>query len=309
MRIFVAGSTGQVATALVERASARASGAGARTSGAGAGSRIDLVAIGRPSLDLSTGSGLGELIEAARPDVVVDAAAYTAVDRAESEPDAAFALNRDGAGRLAAEAARLRVPFVHLSTDYVYDGSKSTPYLETDPTGPIGVYGRSKLEGELAVLAAHPGALVLRTAWVYSPFGQNFVRTMLRLASERDVLRVVDDQIGNPTSALDIADAILTIAARLADQPSVPPGGVYHLAGTGETTWCGFARTIMAEAGALGHRVVPVEPIATADYPTPARRPANSRLDTAKLAATFGIRLPAWEDSLTAVIARLVPRP
>jgi dTDP-4-dehydrorhamnose reductase len=190
MRIFVAGSSGQVALALAERAAQRG---------------VELISAGRPNLDLATGRGLPELIEAASPTVLINAAAYTAVDRAEAEEELAFAVNAEGTRRLAETAHRLKIPFLHLSTDYVFDGDKPDPYVETDPANPMGAYGRSKLAGERMALAACPTTLILRTAWVYSPFGSNFVKTMLRLAQERDVLRVVDDQIGCPTSALDIA--------------------------------------------------------------------------------------------------------
>lgn len=290
--IFVAGATGQVAQALVEAARRR---------------DVPLVAYGRPLIDLERLEGLGAAVVATRPVAVVNAAAYTAVDKAEGEPERAFAINRDGAAALARAAAVLGVPFVHLSTDYVFDGAKDAPYVESDPTGPAGVYGRSKLEGEQAVLAAHEKAIVLRTAWVYGPHGNNFVRTMLRLAGERDGLRVVDDQRGSPTAAPDIAEGILSIldvVERSGWQREF--AGVYHLAGTGETTWCGFARAIMAEAAARGARAVPVEAIGTADFPTPARRPANSRLDTTRLAEVFGVRLPPWHDSLADTLDRLI---
>ena len=290
--IFVAGATGQVAQALVEAARRRG---------------VPLVAYGRPLIDLERLEGLGAAVVEAPPLAVVNAAAYTAVDKAESEPERAFAVNRDGAAALARAAAVLGVPFIHLSTDYVFDGAKAAPYVESDPTGPAGVYGRSKLEGEQAALAANERTIVLRTAWVYGPHGSNFVRTMLRLAGERDSLRVVDDQQGSPTAAPDIAEGILTVldvVGRSGWQREF--SGVYHLAGTGEATWCGFARAIMEEAGARGARAVPVEAIGTADYPTPARRPANSRLDTTRLAEVFGVRLPPWRESLASTLDRLI---
>jgi dTDP-4-dehydrorhamnose reductase len=290
--IFVAGATGQVAHALVEAAQRRG---------------VELVAHGRPGFDLERPEGLGAAVVEARPAAIVNAAAYTAVDKAESEPARAFAINRDGAAALARAAAVLDVPFIHLSTDYVFEGSKPTPYVEDDPTGPTSVYGQSKLAGEAAVVAAHRKAIVLRTAWVYGPHGGNFVKTMLRLAGERDSLKVVDDQVGSPTAATDIAEAILSILAiveRSGWQEAF--GGVHHLAGSGETTWCGFARAIMEEAAARGACAVPIAPIATAEYPTPARRPANSRLDATRLQQTFGIRLPPWRDSLAETLDRLV---
>jgi dTDP-4-dehydrorhamnose reductase len=289
--ILVVGATGQVARALIERGRRR----GAM-----------LVALGRPALDLEKPFGLGSAIVDLHPAAIVNAAAYTAVDKAESEPERAFAINRDGAAALARAAAVLDVPFVHLSTDYVYDGGKPAPYVEEDPTGPAGVYGRSKLEGEQAVRAASPKAIVLRTAWVYSPYGNNFVKTILRLASERDRLRVVADQVGSPTSALDIAEAILTILARIDGDWQERYAGTYHLAGGGEASWCDLARATLAVAAPHGGRAVPVDAITTADYPTPARRPANSRLDTTRLAETFGVRLPPWRESLEETVARLL---
>jgi dTDP-4-dehydrorhamnose reductase len=291
MRIFVAGSSGQVALALAERATQRG---------------VELISAGRPNLDLATGRGLPELIEAASPTVLINAAAYTAVDRAEAEEELAFAVNAEGTRRLAETAHRLKIPFLHLSTDYVFDGDKPDPYVETDPANPMGAYGRSKLAGERMALAACPTTLILRTAWVYSPFGSNFVKTMLRLAQERDVLRVVDDQIGCPTSALDIADALLTLVAHVTSRRE-PEWGIFNLVGSGEASWCGFAREILQQAADRGARIVPVEAIPTSAYPTPAKRPANSRLDGSRLRKIFGIGLPDWRDSLSVVIDRLIP--
>jgi dTDP-4-dehydrorhamnose reductase len=197
---------------------------------------------------------------------------------------------------LAAAAARRGVPFIHVSTDYVFDGRKEAPYREEDVPSPLGAYGRSKLEGEAAVRAACPAAVILRTSWVYSPYGQNFVTTMLRLAETHDTVRVVDDQHGAPTAAADLAGAILDLAERLTGDPGT--GGVYHLAGAGETTWRGFAAAIFAGWARRGHRVPRLEAITTAQYPTPAHRPANSRLDCSKIARVFGLRLPPWQTSL-----------
>lgn len=288
-RLLVTGCTGQVALSLKERAAAHPG--------------IEVVLLGRPGLDLEQPDLVAASIMAAKPDAVISAAAYTAVDKAEAEPSRAFAANRDGAAAAARAAAALGVPFIHLSTDYVYSGDKPSPYVESDATGPVSVYGRSKLEGEQAVLAAHGQALILRTAWVYSPFGSNFVKTMLRLGKEREVVKVVDDQQGNPTSAIDIADAVLRIAPELRDQAA---GGIYHLCGTGSTTWCGFARAIFAEAAMRGMAVPRVEAIGTADYPTPARRPANSRLDTAAFASRFGHALRPWPEAVAETVARLL---
>lgn len=286
MRILVSGRNGQLAMSLIEQAATRPG--------------FEVIAMGRPELDLEDPASVGPAIAAARPDLVINAAAYTAVDKAEQEPEKAFAVNRDGASAAAAAAAGLNVPFIHLSTDYVYPGTKPGPYVETDATGPLGVYARSKLEGEIAVRGAHPTALVLRTSWIYSPFGANFVKTMLRIGKDREEVSVVDDQIGNPTSALDLADAILRIA------PGLDAGGIYHLCGSGDVTWCGFAREIFAQSKALGGPCPKVRAITTADYPTPARRPANSRMSTDAFAARFGFRLRPWQDALAETVARLV---
>lgn len=286
MRVLVTGRNGQVATSLIEKADMFP--------------RIEVVAAGRPELDLEDAASVSRAIAAARPDVVVNAAAYTAVDKAEQEPARAFAVNRDGAAAAAAAATALGLPFIHLSTDYVYPGDKPSPYVESDATGPLGVYGQSKLEGEMAVRAAHPSPLILRTSWVYSPFGANFVKTMLRLAKDRPVLSVVDDQTGNPTSALDIADAILRIL------PMLTTGGTYHLCGTGDVTWFGFAREIFAASAALGGPRSELKAISTAEYPTPARRPSNSRMSTAAFEARFGIRLRAWQEATAETVARLL---
>jgi dTDP-4-dehydrorhamnose reductase len=217
---------------------------------------------------------------------VINAAAYTAVDRAESEQDLAFAINRDGARILAEACATIGLPFIHVSTDYVFDGTKRSPYVETDPVAPVSVYGQSKEAGERAVFEFCPHAMVFRTSWVFGIEGANFVKTMLRLGRERPLLRVVNDQFGCPTFADDLAHALISAAARY--EP-----GLYHLAGTGHTTWYGFAREIFA-----GHTTPDVEPITTADYPTPAKRPANSVLDCTKARTVLGVELPHWTDGL-----------
>ncbi|TGS18144.1 dTDP-4-dehydrorhamnose reductase [Mesorhizobium sp. M2E.F.Ca.ET.209.01.1.1] len=291
MRLAVTGREGQVAASLVEAARDR--------------DDVEVVTVGRPALDLARPDTVFAALEAARPDIVVSAAAYTAVDQAEDKQDLAFAVNAVGAGKVAEAAARLGVPVIHLSTDYVFDGTKDGAYVETDPTAPLGVYGASKLAGEEAVAAANPRHLILRTAWVYSPFGRNFVKTMLRLAADRDEIAVVADQWGNPTSALDIADAILHAAARLRDDRNFAAFGIYHLAGEGDTNWSGFARHILDTSKALGGPHASVRDIATADYPTRARRPANSRLSSAKFASAFGWQAPHWRDAVGRVVRRL----
>ena len=292
MRFVVTGREGQVVRSLVER-------------GSSAGHEI--IALGRPELDL-TGDpdAIVSAIKSARPDIVVSAAAYTAVDKAESEPDLAFLVNEGGARAVARAASELRVPLIHLSTDYVFDGSKASPYVEDDATAPTGVYGASKLAGEQAVLAEHGDSAILRTAWVYSPFGANFVRTMLRLARDRDEVAVVADQRGNPTSGLDNADGVLAVAANLVAGDNPAQRGIFHLAGEGEANWAEFAEAIFAASAQAGGPTAEVNPITTADYATPAKRPANSRLDTAKLAKVHGVRLPLWRTSVNEVVGRLL---
>ncbi|MCK0198006.1 dTDP-4-dehydrorhamnose reductase [Ancylobacter sp. 6x-1] len=291
MRVAVTGRTGQVVSALVER---------------GPLAGIDVLPVGRPDMDLADPSSVARALAAAEPDVIVSAAAYTAVDKAESEPELAHAINATGAGAVASAAARLGVPVVHLSTDYVFDGSKSSAYREDDPVHPLGVYGTSKLAGERAVAAATPDHAILRVAWIFSPFGANFVRTMLRLSETRDVVRIVADQQGGPTSALDIADAVLTVATRLRAGPVPELRGIFHLPPAGEANWASFAEAIFAGAGKRGRNPCAVEPITTADYPTPARRPANSRLAGERIAAIHGIALPDWRDSLETCLDRLL---
>jgi dTDP-4-dehydrorhamnose reductase len=250
-----------------------------------------VAAFTRAGLDLAHVDAIRARVDEVRPDVIVNAGAYTAVDNAESEPELARAVNATAPGVLAEEAKRRGALLVHYSTDYVFDGTQEAPYVETDGTGPLGVYGRTKLEGELAIAAVSPRHVILRTSWVYASRGRNFLLTMLRLARERPELRVVDDQHGAPTWARDLAVATAKIIPPAATEIT---SGVYHATAAGATTWCGFAREIVRAAGLA----TPVRAIATADYPTPARRPANSVLSNAKLAATFGVTLPDWRDSL-----------
>lgn len=293
MRIYVVGGQGQVARSLQEAAAGEA--------------EVVFRCGRRPDVDLLRPASIEQALAEFRPDIVVNPAAYTAVDKAESEPDQAFALNRDGARAVAAAAASRDTPVIHLSTDYVFDGTKDAAYVESDPVNPRSVYGRSKHEGELAVAAANPQHIVLRTSWVYAPFGTNFVRTILRLAAERDHLRVVDDQIGCPTYAPDIAEAIIAIAKKVVAEGWHPKfGGVTHLAAPDALTWYAFASGIVSGATARGKRSVHVSPIHTSDYPTPAERPANSRLSTAKLASVFDVRLPPLEHSLANCLDRLL---
>jgi dTDP-4-dehydrorhamnose reductase len=241
-------------------------------------------------------------VDAALPRAIVNAAGYTAVDRAESEPERAFAINRDGAERLAATARRLQIPFVHVSTDYVFDGHKSSAYFEDDIPCPLGVYGRSKLEGEFAVMDTNPDALIFRTSWVYSPYGDNFLKTVLRLADTQDVVRVVDDQRGAPTAAIDVASAIVDALRQVNGKNAQARAGIYHVTAAGETTWYGFAKVIFSGWHDRGHRVPVLEPITSADYPSRIERPANSRLDCGKTDRVFGIRMPLWSMSVGACL-------
>ncbi len=289
--IGVVGSSGQVACALKHAAQGRT---------------VRVVATGRPRLDLTSPDSLDRWIAEVRPSLIVNAAAYTAVDRAESEPEAAFKLNAEGPALLAALAAERDIPLIHISTDYVFDGHKGSAYVEDDPVNPLGVYAASKVAGEMSVRGSCPRHVILRTQWVYGETGANFVKTMLRLATTQDVVRVVGDQKGAPTYAADIADAILTIAARVASgSPDRIPWGTYHLSGGGTTTWHGFAAEIFRLWAMHGAKVPRLEEIATRDYPTAARRPANSILDNTKIAATFGIALPPWQGQLALCLANL----
>ncbi|MEN0106758.1 MAG: dTDP-4-dehydrorhamnose reductase, partial [Pseudomonas sp.] len=236
-----------------------------------------------------------------RPDLIINAAAYTAVDLAESEAEQAFAINATAPGVLAEEANALGIPLIHYSTDYVFDGSKNAPYHEDDPTQPLGVYGQSKLAGEQAIAAVGGQYLILRTSWVYSLYGRNFLLTMQRLLQEREELRVVSDQIGAPTWAGTIAS---TTAALISHWQNGKPGpwGIYHLSGQGETSWFGFASAIGEHLHANGKPCARLVPIASSEYPTPAQRPLNSRLDCARLQTAWQVQLPAWHTALSACL-------
>ncbi len=291
MRIAVTGKAGQVVTSLIER---------------GTAAGYEVIALGRPELDLADPASVARALEVAAPDAIVSAAAYTAVDKAESESDLAHAVNGAGAGAVAQAARALGVPLVHISTDYVFDGTLGRPYVESDLTGPTGVYGASKLAGEQAVQAAHgDNSAVLRVAWVYSPFGANFVKTMLRLADDRDEVSVVADQLGNPTSAFDIADGIIRVANNMVADSYPELRGVFHMTASGEASWADFAEAIFAASAAQGGPSARVKRIITADYPTPAKRPANSRLDCSLIAKAHGVILPDWRQSLEDMMARL----
>jgi len=289
--ILVTGGAGQLATAL-----ARQGGEAVRV-------------VGRPLFDFDRPETIGQAVREAAPALVVNAAAWTAVDAAEADTAGATRANRDGPATLAELCEQAGVPLIHVSTDYVFDGCKGAPYVETDATGPTGVYGATKLAGEQAVLSGCERAIVLRTSWVYSASGKNFVRTMLNLAATRDHLRVVADQKGCPTAARDLADVILDLASRLRDGWEHRYRGVFHAAGSGWTTWHGLADATFAAASRHGVRRPTIAPIATSEYPTPAHRPADSRLDCGKLASVFGLRQPEWEGSLARTVDELLGRP
>jgi len=272
-----------------------------------------VVAFGRDEADLERPDAVQSLLRRESPDIVVNAAAYTAVDKAESEPERARQINADTVGVIADETARLGGWLVHYSTDYVFDGAKSDSYVETDPTGPLGVYGGTKLAGEQLVAASGCRHLVFRTSWVYAAHGSNFVRTILRLGQEREELAVVDDQIGAPTSAARIAAVTVAAIRRLAGgEGALPANGIYHLAASGATSWHGLAKLVVAEAhaGGLPLRVDPdrIRPIPSSAWPQVARRPANSRLNTTKLQRTFDVILPPWRDDVREVVADLIHR-
>ena len=289
MKLLCIGKSGQVARALAERS--------ARTD-------IACICLGRPELDLLDAAAVAAALDAERPDVVVNAAAYTNVDGAESEQDAAYALNADAPGALARLCDARAIPLIHISTDYVFDGSGTAFWTEDDPTGPINVYGASKLAGEDAVRAATAAHIILRTSWVYSPFGNNFAKTMLRLAKDRPELSVVDDQIGAPTGALEIADAILVAAPRLLTQPD--RFGTYHFAAADTGSWADFAAEVFAAYEAVSGKPTMLRRIPTSDYTTPAKRPANSRLDTQKFRTAFGYEPADWRSCVRAVVQRLL---
>lgn len=291
MRIAVTGKHGQVVSALAEKAKTTNS---------------EIIPIGRPEFDLVDPSSIRAFLLDVKPDVLVSAAAYTAVDKAESEEQLAFRVNADGPEILAKICAEIEIPILHISTDYVFSGDKPTPYSEIDETGPVSVYGRSKLAGEKRVAALNPDHVILRTAWVYSPFGNNFLKTMLRLAETHEKLGVVSDQFGAPTSALDIADAILIIAERLTADRDQKYRGIFNLTGNGEASWADFAEEIFELLKSNTGRSVSVKRITTSEYPTPARRPANSRLSGDKLSRIYGINFPDWKQSTKLVVERLL---
>jgi dTDP-4-dehydrorhamnose reductase len=282
-RILIAGRNGRVARDLVAEA---------------ARLHVPVKAIGRPELDIENADSIARVFAAEAPRAVINAAGLVAVDEAERNPERAFALNRDGAARLAAVAAQANIPFLHLSSDYVFDGGKGAPYTEADPVAPLSVYGRSKASGEDAVLAANPNAIVVRTSWVFGVTGSNFLTAMLRLADTQDAVRVVADQHGTPTASDELAHALLAMTSRWLEKPHDVTPGIYHVAGRGEATGYGFAEAIFAGWAQRGRRVPRLAAISAADWTGPARRPSDSRLDCEKFARAFGMRLPDWRGSL-----------
>ncbi len=290
MRILLTGANGQVGWELSNRGGQRG---------------LEILALDRADLDITDPVSVSEEVNRSGVSLVVNAAGYTAVDEAESEPELAFAVNRDGPAYLASACGKVGIPLVHISTDYVFDGQKKGAYLETDPVSPLSVYGKSKAAGEVAVREHLREHLILRTGWVYGVHGHNFVKTMLRLGREREVVQVVTDQYGCPTYAADLAETILRIAAQVLEGRQVH-WGTYHYCGKGVTSWHGFAEEIFRLASQYTSlKVKRIEPISTAEYPTPAKRPANSVLDCSLVEKEFGIRSRPWSESLARMIKEM----
>jgi dTDP-4-dehydrorhamnose reductase len=265
---------------------------------------VPIRALDRSAVDIAETGDVARAIDDVRPSLVVNAAAYTKVDLAETEVAAAERANSVGPGIVGAAAASAGIPLLHISTDYVFDGRKDGAYCENDPIAPLGVYGRTKAEGEESVRKETPEHIILRTAWVYGEFGNNFLKSIVRLAQQRDELRIVSDQQGCPTWTGDLAAAILRVAEHVAG--GATPWGTYHFAGTGITTWHGFAQRIVARQSALTGRNPPVVAIGTADYPTAARRPANSAFDCSRFAEVFGLRARPWAEAADQVTVAVV---
>ncbi len=290
MKVLVIGRAGQVATCLQRLATDEVD--------------FSLECMGRPELDLESLARAIEIVMKRKPDVLVNAAAFTDVERAEVEPEKAFAINARASGALAVAANRMGVPFIHISTDYVFSGEKTEPYCETDDVSPINSYGLSKLQGECAIQAAHDDAIILRTSWVYSPFGKNFLKTIYALMQSQKEINVVDDQHGSPTSAWEISKAILKICEL--KHKGHQSTGIYHLAASGATTWYGFANFIRSMSGLHTGRNVQMNPIPSSAFATKAKRPKNSVLDTSKLYRDFDIHLPAWRLSVRECLDQLI---
>ncbi len=293
MRILAAGWHGQIARAFMQMAPGR--------------SDISAFAIGRPGLDICDPRSIERALGDIEPDVLINLAGYTDVDGAESEPELAFALNSTGARLLAEAAARRHVPIIHISTSYVFDGNKPSAYVETDPTGPSTTYGKSRLAGEQAVQEANPKHVILRTEWIFSPFGRCFVSNILQRVQLGVPLKVVNDQYGNPTYALHLADAILAVALQLTARPGEEkPWGIYHAAGAGTAAWYDVAQEVLSASERLAKLSASLEPIPSSEYATRTRRSPNSQLDCSKLERTFGVKLPAWQTGVQECVERLL---
>lgn len=295
MRVLVAGKHGQLAKSLAARSANH--------------SNLLCSFAGRPELDLTNQESLETAISNHRPDVIINAAAYTQVDKAEEETSEAFVLNAEGPGHIAALAQSIGARVIHVSTDYVFDGTKAAPYVEADAVNPQSVYGKSKLAGELAITGAGAHYVILRTAWVYSPYGNNFVKSILSAAQRQNQLRVVDDQIGNPTCAYDLADAILVVLKSWQSGGNEGVGEVFHCAGSGQTSWYGLARHILEASKKIGGPFAEVKAIPGSQWPTPAKRPSNSVLDSSRFIGTFGFRLPEWQDSVSQTVGEILRKP
>lgn len=291
MKVLVTGSRGQLARALADAAGAHGA---------------DVVTLGRPHLDLTRPRTVSDALAHEQPDIVINAAAVTHVDRAESNPEFAFAVNAAGAAAVARACDARGLPLIHLSTDYVFDGRKDAPFTETDAPSPLNAYGASKLAGERAVAQHCRTHLIVRTSWLYSAFGSNFVKTMLTLAASKVEIPVIDDQHGNPTSAHHLAEALLTIATRLLGDGTLRFAGIYHAAGEGTASWHAFAEEIFSCSRLIGGPHATVRPVSTLDYRTAAERPRTSALDCRKLHHTFGLKLPRWEAGVRHTVAHLL---
>lgn len=292
MKVLVTGKRGQLVQSLIERAKTYPN--------------IEIVAVGRPELDLERPGSVSDVLRGVGADAVINAAAYTAVDLAEDEPERAMRINGEAAGELAVAARAIGAPIIHLSTDYVFDGCAAEPYSVGAPTNPLSIYGRSKLQGEELVRLSNPDHVVVRTAWVYSPFGSNFVKTMMRLGQTRHEVSVVSDQIGNPTSALDLADGLLTMITRWIGGEDIGLGETYHLAGKGSASWADLAHAVFEERSSRGFPQVAARRIPTAEWPTKAHRPRNSQLDSSKFSKDVDYEMPHWRDSVASTVSRLL---
>ena len=291
MKILIVGSGGQLARALREVTHTRC---------------VQVVTLGRPIIDLTEPATISTCLARERFDIVVNTAAFTHVDRAEAEPDAAFALNTEGAAAIASACETQRLPLIHISTDYVFGGGKTTPFAEGDIPAPLSVYGRSKLAGERRVAELCSNYIIVRTSWLHSPFGTNFIKTILRLAESKHEIAVVDDQVGSPTSAFHLADALLRIAAQVLQDSTCSYAGIYHVAGDGTASRSALAEEVLLCSKLIGGPHARVRSISSADYRAAALRPSNSALDCSNLEQGFGIKLPRWEAGVRLSVSRLL---